>query len=233
MAATNNPEVLNKLLEEIILGLLDHSQSEFKGRKGKVFSLGRMQAMKLKVPEAAVKMGLRQLGRMGDPQKKFDLFVSLSNKFLPEVVEIIGQDVVIDRIDNLPERVRNRDIIRALKDGGATEVANLMGKALPGWESEQKAVAAATVAEPPLPTPEDLAREVSAKLESTILAPAEKPTPVIRETFQDKVEFIPFENPVGGDPVSQQELLKSLEKLHAQLGWTIAQMRRTQQGPQP
>lgn len=224
MAATNNPEVLNKLLEEIILGLLDHSQSEFKGRKGKVFSLGRMQAMKLKVPEAAVKMGLRQLGRMGDPQKKFDLFVSLSNKFLPEVVEIIGQDVVIDRIDNLPERVRNRDIIKALKDGGATEVANLMGRALPDWEAEQKTALAAIVVAP----------VVAAPLPAAVILPAaEKDAPSVAEAFEEKAKSILAEKLPGTEPVSQQELLRSLETLYAQLGRTIAHMRKAQKAPQP
>lgn len=210
-ATVKNPEVLNDLLQQILLGLLDQAQGEFEDRTGKTIKVTRLQKMKLDLAKKLVKMGLDQLNRFGDPHARFEMVVKLSNEHLPKVVEIVGEDAVIARLQKLPKDVRDRDVVLALEQAGATEVADLLRKALPAAE------AAATVRT--IPAAPAAAEPVGAA-EPEAAAPVAD-TRQVSAPFSEAAAPEPVEvtAPVNDAPaMSEDELARTLAVLKGQLG---------------
>lgn len=209
-ATVKNPEVLNDLLQQILLGLLDQAQGEFEDRTGKTIKVTRLQKMKLDLAKKLVKMGLDQLNRFGDPHARFEMAVKLSNEHLPKVVEIVGEDAVIARLQKLPKDVRDREVVLALEQAGATEVADLLRKALPAAEAAAtvRTIPAAQAAEPAgAAEPEAAAPVADTRQVSAPFSEAAAPEPV------------EVTAPVNDAPaMSEDELARTLALLKGQLG---------------
>ncbi|GEM_PF-3354115 len=135
MSKAHNPEALNKLLETIIVALLDEAHERAEGRTGKKIEIGALQKAKLNLTKRLVTMGLKQMRRFGDPQARFDKMVELSNEHLPKLVDIFGEEEIVSRLKKIPRDALNAQIVDALEDAGAIEIATLLNKALPEGEA--------------------------------------------------------------------------------------------------
>jgi hypothetical protein len=141
-----NPDVLNKLLKDVLVALFDQAQGGFEDRTGRVIKMNRLQAMKFNAAGRLVTMGVRQLDRFGDPQKKFEKFAQLTNEHLPTILDIVGEDAIVARLHKIPDRVLNAEIVASLDDAGAHKVAELLGRAVPEWQSRRQIAEAAAAA---------------------------------------------------------------------------------------
>lgn len=150
--SVKNPEVLNNLLKHILLNMFDQAHGEFEERTGKKVQMTRLQSMKYNGATKLVGMGVKQLDRFGNPEQKFERFVKISNEHLPTLVNIVGEDAVVRRLQKLPKDVLNADIVRSLDEAGAHEIAELLGKAVPEWKLPEP-VAAPVAA--PLPSSQE------------------------------------------------------------------------------
>jgi hypothetical protein len=106
-------------------------------------------------------MGMSRLDKL-KPEQQFERFSKLTNEHLPTVVGIVGEDVIVGRLQKVPKDVLNAEIVRSLDEAGAHELAELLGKAVPEW---QKPVVAAPVEAVPaaLPQPAAVAPVTDAK----------------------------------------------------------------------
>lgn len=221
--AVKNPDMLNDLLKEILLALFNQAQGHFEDRTGRVVKMSRLQSMKLNAASRLVNMGVHQLDRFGDPQARFDRFAKLSNDHLPSVVDAVGEEAIVQRLRKMPPHVLNRDVVGALHDAGAHEIAELLGKAVPQWESRRAPKAAAPVVEEK-PAAEEFAAVATPEVKAEEAKAEDPPAAPAPEKVEEKVAEA-VKPAATGDAAQLRQHLKALESMQAQLTQRIAEVR--------
>jgi len=224
MASTvHKPEILNELLKKILLSLFDQAQGEFEDRTGKKIQPSRLQSMKMNAAGRIVNFGIHQLDRLGDPHDKFEKFANLTNEYLPKIIEIVGEDAIVRRLNKIPKDVLNSEVVTLLDNAGAKEIARILAKTLPPDKGPLKDVV-----------------PVSDKIESPaiLVEPVlSEQGPVIADRFSQAVS-LPVSEPVfkhseGGQHASSdtvgvlRQQLRVLETLRAQFDKPIEELRES------
>lgn len=128
MATTvQDPQALNNILVEIVTALLNGAEDEFQDRTGRSVDVSRVQKMKVHAANRLAGLAMKGLNRVEDPQERLQKLADLTNRYLPGIVEVVGEDAVRARLDKLPQRLRNQDVVKLFQDAGAVELARLLG----------------------------------------------------------------------------------------------------------
>lgn len=148
--AAHDPKALNDLITEIVMSLLDQADAEFQDRTGRKVDIGKVQKLKLHAAGKIANLAMKQVQRGGDPQERLRKMADLTNRYLPGVVEVVGEDAVRTRLAKLPPHLRDQDVVGLLEGAGALELARLLGPEKPAAPPPKAATAPA--AAPTAPT---------------------------------------------------------------------------------
>lgn len=167
---TQQQEQLGKLMEQAFLALFDHAEDKAENHTGRSLSTSKLDQIKLKLASKAVNLVMGHLDRYGGSEQKLQKFLGLSNEHLPTLVHVLDEDIVLKKLDRIPDHLLTPELFTALENAGGHELAKLLRKTLP--PELQQSVAKAE--SPLVPTTEAM---------SALPQPTDESSSVIAETF--------------------------------------------------